>query len=119
MSYKPKNSNKYWIKEGTSQYKSMIIKDIVFVEAKDKICEFNMIDGTVFKKRATLEKQVYDQILSSYNNFYKLNRSYIVNLDHIHTIEGRRIVYTDLNNTKIRIPDDQIKSLFDKIGLRK
>lgn len=115
----PDSNNTFWIKEGTSYYKNIIMNDIVFVESKNKICEINMIDGTIFKKRATLEKEVYEQILSSYNNFYKLNRSFILNLDHINTIEGRRIVYSNLRNIKIRIPDDQIKELFDLIGLKK
>ncbi len=118
ISYKPRHRDTYWIKEGTSNYTGITIKDIVFVEAKDKICEFNMINGDILKKRATLEKQIFDETLRYYPNFYKLSRSYIVNLDHINNIDGRRIVYPELNKKiYIKIPEDQLKTLFKLIGL--
>ncbi len=118
ISYKPRRRDTYWIKEGTSNYTGITIKDIVFVEAKDKICEFNMIDGEILKKRATLEKQIFDETLSYYPNFYKLSRSFIVNLDHINNIDGRRIIYPELNKKiYIKIPEDQLKTLFALIGL--
>jgi len=119
ISYKFKNCNKYWIKQGKSDYVGIEINDIIFVEAKDHICEFNMIDGQVIEKRTTLTKGVFEATLALYPNFYRLSRSFIVNLQHIKNVNGKRIVYPELDKKKsIRIPDDQMKILFDLLGLK-
>lgn len=118
ISFKIGDRDKYWIKEGTSDYVGISINDIAFVEAKDHICEFNMIDGQILKKRTTLTKGVFEKTLIFYSNFYRLSRSFIINLDHIKNISGKRIMYPEIGKHKfIRIPDDQIKPLFNLIGL--
>ncbi len=118
VSYKLGNRDKYWIKQGKSHYIGIEINDILFVEAKDHICEFNIVDGRIIKKRTTLTKGVFEQTLAFYPNFHRMTRSFIVNLNHIKNINGKRIMYPELGKNKwIKIPDDQLKSLFALIGL--
>jgi DNA-binding LytR/AlgR family response regulator len=112
-------SDGYWIKQGNSDYLNVQVNNIVFIEAKDKICEFHMLDRRIIESRATLQREIYDQTFSYYDNFYKLGRSYVINLTHVKNISGRRILYPELGKNRfIRIPDDQMKSLFNllKIG---
>jgi len=118
VSYKIGNRDKYWIKQGKSDYIGIEINDILFVEAKNHICEFNMIDGRIIEKRTTLTKGVFERTLAYYPNFYKMTRSFVINLDHVKNINGKRIMYSDLDKNKwIRIPDEQVKRLFSLIGL--
>lgn len=117
ISYKLGNKDKYWIKQGKSDFIGIEINDILFVEAKDHICEFNLIDGRVIKKRTTLTKGIYEKTLIFYPNFYRLTRSFVINLYHVKNISGKRIIYPELNNKWIKVPDDQLKTLFNRIGL--
>ena len=119
VSHRAGNRDKYWIRGKEGNYIGVPINDIVFVEAQNKVCEFHLRDGTVLEKRATLEKDIYAGTLAFYTNFYKLGKSYIVNLDHVSNIEGKQIIYPELDKKKVIIPSTHAKAFFDTIGLKK
>lgn len=113
-----KRDEYYWIKEGSSSYTHVTVENIVFVEVINKVCEFHMASGKVLIHSASLEKDIYNRHLAFYPNFYRLGRSYILNIDYVNSIEGNQIVYPMLENKKIRISRNQKDALFKRIGLR-
>ncbi|WP_394747111.1 LytR/AlgR family response regulator transcription factor [Spongiimicrobium salis] len=119
ISFKAGFRDKYWVKEPPSGHLGLLISDIVLIQSNDKFCEFYMANDEVFQSRETLDREVYQGRLIGYPNFYKLGRKFIINLDHVVKIRGKRIIYPGLKKIPlgISIPDKHIKPLFEALGM--
>lgn len=68
----------------------ILFSKIVLVEVMNKRLYFYLSDGSVREVHATLAE--YEETLLSQQNFFKVHRSYIVNLLHISEITARGLV---------------------------
>lgn len=93
-----------------SEYKIVRIKvgDIRYVEGMREYVRIHLTDQAPIMTLISMKKM--EENLSG-KNFMRVHRSYIVNLDHVSTIERNRIVF----DGKVYIPvSDQYKELFQK-----
>lgn len=57
------------------------IKDFVFIEGKTDFCEITLIDGSSYTSTKELKK--FENLLQELGSFVRINKSIIVNVDHI------------------------------------
>jgi two-component system, LytTR family, response regulator len=101
--------NKLWSKEKLGKYKFKISNgyiflkpsEILFVRCSGNFCDLYTISGTMFKIQLNLSS-MYDYLDSF--QFLKVNRSAIVNIDYIITIEKK--------NRSCRVKSDAFESEF-------
>ena len=66
------------------------MSQIEYLEAHNKHVEFYLTDGTVIDSLDPLYS--HEETLQSHRDFYKVHRSYIVNVDHISTYTSKEVV---------------------------
>lgn len=86
------------------------LRDIVFCEAQKKCQYIYMSDGTRYMLRMTMAK-IYE-MLSEYPEFVRAGISYIVNLEHINSLNAKELCMD--NEKKIYLPRGSYQSLREK-----
>ena len=82
-----------------------------YVEVMNKTVFFHMVDGSIRETFSSLSE--FEDILLSRNNFYKVHRSYIVNLQYIQNLSHKgAITYTGHTIPVSRIIYAQIKEAY-------
>ena len=90
----------------TSKYNNQLlnikINDIIFIESRNNGTNIISKSGRKIKSNETLKKYEEDLVNS---NFYRVNRSYLINIDYVKT-------FTDINNcSQIEMVDGSIVHL--------
>jgi len=84
-----KNDDFLFIKSG-QQHIRIKFKDIKYIEAQKEYVALHLVNGEPVKTLLRLKN--IEDILPK-ENFMRIHRSFIVNLDHIVTVERNRIIY--------------------------
>jgi len=84
-----KNDDFLFIKSG-QQHIRIKFKDIKYIEAQKEYVALHLVNGEPVKTLLRLKN--IEDILPK-ENFMRIHRSFIVNLDHIVTVERHRIIY--------------------------
>lgn len=73
-----------------SKYKRVSIKDILYIEGLKDYIKIYMVNQSPIVSLMTMK---YAEEMLSRNNFMRVHRSYIVNLDNVNLVERNRIVF--------------------------
>ncbi|MCH5342254.1 MAG: response regulator transcription factor [Acetatifactor sp.] len=93
------------------QFTRIELRQLEFCEVIHRTLLFHLISGKILESTGRLDE--LSRKLSPYNNFLRIHRSYIVNLDYVQSISYRAVTMTSL--TKIPIPRgkyNEVKDLF-------
>ncbi len=83
------NNNKYYIVQNQRRYLKFLHRDVVYICREQKNVKFVLTDGKSINERTTLEK-VY-KTLSTDEDFFQLDRGFILNLFHVKGISNGSI----------------------------
>lgn len=98
---------KYLLLRIDGRIQRILLNDIVYCEAQKKIQYMHLIDGTRRQLRITMT-EIYE-MLSSYREFVRIGVAYIVNLEHIDSLNAQDV---SLNTgKKIYLPRGAYKLL--------
>ena len=105
---------------GTHAVQKVALDTIEYIEAQNKLIVFVKSDGTTLNTTEPLH--LWEEKLSSYEDFVKCHRSYIVNINHIDTYTPKEL----LMHSGFRIPisrsyqstfkETYFRVLFGKVG---
>lgn len=87
------NNSKYYVVQNQRRYQKFLHKDVVYICREKKNVKFVLTGGNIVMERTTLEK-VYETI-SADENFFQLDRGYILNLFHVKRILNGRVRMDD------------------------
>jgi len=114
-SAKSNDSSNTMIIEADDKFIVVNINEIIYAEIMEKYIEIKVNEET-HRTRMTL-KQLEEQI--NQNHFYRVHRSFLVNLDYAHEItpwiNGAYNLTLIDKKTKIPVPRNTVKNLIDKI----
>lgn len=99
------------IKTG-NKYKKVFVNDIIYCKANGAYTEIYFADGTVFLT-SNLLKDIEEKLRDA--NFYRINRTYLANLNHCHEIcknGSLEIVFT--SGAKLPVSRSRYKELLEK-----
>lgn len=95
-----RRQKKYLSLQTGSRIHKVLMQDIVFCEAQKKSQCFYLADGSQLEVRLTMAK-IYD-LLAGSPEFVKVGISYIINLDHVDSLNTRELQMD--NGEKIYLP---------------
>lgn len=100
--------DRYIFIKSNKQLKKILLKDILFIESMENyiIVHTSASKETVY----TTMKHIHESL--PYNNFLQVHRSYIVNIDHIKSIEGNLL---NIGSHKIPVARNLRESTFNII----
>lgn len=87
------NNNKYYVVQNQRRYLKFLHRDVVYICREQKNVKFVLKDGRSIQERTTLEK-VYKGF-SEDEDFFQLDRGFILNLSHIRGISNGTIKMDD------------------------
>ena len=86
-----KNNDEFLFIKSGQQHIRINFKDIKYIEAQKEYVSINLVHGAPVKTLLRLKN--IEDILPK-ENFMRIHRSFIVNLNHIVTVERNRIIYS-------------------------
>lgn len=101
---------KYLLLRIEGRIQRVAINDIIYCEAQGKIQCLHFVDGTQCLLRMTMA-EIYE-MLSCYEEFARVGVAYIMNLDHINSLNAKEL-YMD-NGQKIYLPRGSYQSLRER-----
>ncbi|MCI8509587.1 MAG: response regulator transcription factor [Lachnospiraceae bacterium] len=98
---------KYLLLRIEGRIRRILLSDIVYCEAQKKIQYMHLADGTKCQLRITMT-EIYE-MLSSYREFVRIGVAYIVNLEHIESLNAQDVCLN--TGKKIYLPRGAYKIL--------
>lgn len=93
------------------KYKKIFLDDILYCKANGVYTEFYMINNKVLLTSILL-KEVEDKL--TFANFFRVNRSYIANLDYCHEIvTGVHPILEFRTGEQLQVSSDKLKQLVE------
>lgn len=93
------------------RYKKIFIDDILYCKANGAYSEFYMLNNKVLLTSLLL-KEVEEKL--SFANFFRINRSYIANLDYCHEIiTGTNPVLEFRTGEQLQVSREKLKQLVE------
>ncbi|VXB14798.1 DNA-binding response regulator [Flavobacterium sp. 9AF] len=104
--------NKYIFIKSDYENIKITIQDIKYIEGLKDYLKINLADG-----KSVLTLSNFNNLLEKINNkdFIRVHNSYVVNLQHIKSIQKNRII---IDNLRIPISETYKKDFFEKIKLQ-
>ncbi len=114
-SYQEYQSQKIWISVKRGVFESLEFEDIIHIQAADHYLKIHLCEKRLYVIKSSL-KDFYKQYLSKYDMFYRLSRSYIVNLDMAHKIENNQLYLKE--HTVLPIPKSKREEILKIVGVK-
>lgn len=105
-----KERRKYLLLRIEGRIQRVAVSDIIYCEAQGKIQCLHFADGTQFLLRMTMA-EIYEK-LSRYEEFVRVGVAYIMNLEHISSLNARELNMD--NGQKIYLPRGSYQSLRER-----
>ena len=121
VTFRPRGRDRYWVKTDRSTYHGVDQHDILCVEAYDHYCKIH-INGfsSPLITKASLKRDIWEGGLRTYQHFFLLNRSIIINLGHVKRVEGNVLHIEGVRlekNAKLTVPKEKRDALYFALGL--
>lgn len=112
--FKPLNESHIWVTTAKGRYEKLLLRDLKYIQSDDHYLKAYLADRqspVVFKFNL---RDFYTQLLSSFENFFPLDRSKIINLHFASKIENN-LIY--LQETPFSIPRSNKAQLLQTINI--
>lgn len=115
---KPLDEHCIWIKTSRSKHEPVLLNEILFVQSDNHNLTIHTSSNPDKVEFYSALSEFFERNLSVFPQFYKLDRSHIINLKKIQKIESNYIYYDRVRTErKIAIPKDSKKELFQRLNL--
>ncbi len=110
------HSNKLWISIRRGAFEGLNVEEIIYIQAADHYLKIYIRNKDPYIVKSSLNN-FYENYLSRYKIFYRLSRSYIINLQKAYKIEKNQLFLMEIEKG-LPIPKNKKDEILRVIGVK-